>query len=98
MPPTVVCRIRNGRPLPLAFVNPTARLVILSLAVLLSVPLLVSRLSFGHPRFAFLNKSSKAMLCFLFAGRLAAGQEAHPQPPPPPAGAKVVKCAGRAVP
>jgi hypothetical protein len=43
-------------------------------------------------------KVFQMLLLSLAATQIAAGQEAHPQPHPPPPGVKLVKCAGREVP
>jgi len=40
----------------------------------------------------------RALLLSAISTQIAAGQEAHPVPPPPPSGLKVVKCVGREVP
>ena len=44
------------------------------------------------------RESSRIFVLFVLSAQIGLAQESHPQPPPPPLGAKSMKCVGREVP
>jgi hypothetical protein len=53
----------------------------------------------GHPLSAnFIRRFCYSSLALILSTQIAGGQEARPQAPPPPPGAKSQKCAGRVIP